>query len=99
MVHAFLSSYEGFGLPVIEALACGAPTITSTGSSLDEVAGDGALVVPCGERAALLEALESASYDSQRRAELKQRGLARAATFTWRKCAEQTIAFWQRAAS
>ena len=99
MVHAFLSSYEGFGLPVIEALACGAPTITSTGSSLDEVAGDGALVVPCGEQAALLEALESASYDSQRRAELKQRGLARAATFTWRKCAEQTIAFWQRAAS
>jgi glycosyltransferase involved in cell wall biosynthesis len=98
-VHAFLSSYEGFGLPVIEALACGAPTITSTGSSLDEVAGDGALVVPCGEQAALLEALESAAYDSQCRAELKQRGLARAATFTWRKCAEQTIAFWQRAAS
>lgn len=98
-VHAFLSSYEGFGLPVIEALACGAPTITSTGSSLDEVAGDGALVVPCGEQGALLEALDAAVYDSQRRAELIQRGLARAATFTWRKCAEQTIAFWQRAAS
>ena len=98
-VHAFLSSYEGFGLPVIEALACGAPTITSTGSSLDEVAGDGALIVPCGDQAALLGALDSAAYDSERRTELKQRGLARAATFTWRKCAEQTIAFWQRAAS
>jgi glycosyltransferase involved in cell wall biosynthesis len=99
IVHAFLSSYEGFGLPVIEALACGAPTITSIGSSLDEVAGDGALVVPCGDQAALLSALDSAAYDSERRSELKQRGLARAATFTWRKCAEETIAFWQRAAS
>lgn len=96
-VHAFLSTYEGFGLPVIEALACGTPTITSTGSSLDEVAGDGALVVPCGDQAALLSALDSVAFDSECRTELTQRGLARAATFTWRRCAEQTIDFWQRA--
>ena len=96
-VHAFLSRYEGFGLPVIEALACGAPTITSSGSSLDEVAGDGALVVPCVETDALVAALKSAYFDGDKRAELVQRGLARAQTFTWRKCAEQTIAFWQRA--
>ncbi len=98
-VHAFLSRYEGFGLPVIEALACGAPTITSTGSSLDEVAGDGALVVPCGEQDALVAALRSAFFDSDERARLKERGLARALTFTWRKCAEQTIDFWQRASA
>ena len=97
MVHAFLSSYEGFGLPVIEALACGVPTITSTGSSLDEVAGDGALSIPFGEQEALSAALKISFFDSARRAELKERGLARASTFTWRKCAEQTIAFWQRA--
>src|SRR6185369_2989899 len=48
-VHVFPSRYEGFGLPVIEALACGTPTITSPGSSLDEVAGDAARIVPCGE--------------------------------------------------
>jgi glycosyltransferase involved in cell wall biosynthesis len=96
-VHAFLSRYEGFGLPVIEALACGAPTITSSGSSLDEVAGDGALVVPCAEVEALTSALDTAFFDSERRQALRERGLARAQTFTWRKCAEETIAFWQRA--
>jgi glycosyltransferase involved in cell wall biosynthesis len=98
-VHAFLSRYEGFGLPVIEALACGAPTITSTGSSLDEVAGEGALVVPYGEQDALSSALKSAFFDTELRAQLEARGLARAQTFTWRKCAEQTIAFWQRASA
>lgn len=96
-VHTFLSRYEGFGLPVVEGLACGAPTITSPGSSLDEVAGDGALIVPCGEPEELAAALESAFFDSTQRAELRRRGVARALTFTWRKCAEQTIAFWQRA--
>jgi glycosyltransferase involved in cell wall biosynthesis len=95
-VHTFLSRYEGFGLPVIEALACGAPTITSTGSSLDEVAGDGALVVPCGEQAALTSALERAFFDSETRVALRERGLQRARSFTWRKCASETIGFWQR---
>jgi len=96
-VHTFLSRYEGFGLPVLEALACGAPTITSPGSSLDEVVGDGALVVPCGEVDALVVALKSAFFERELRAQLVQRGLARARTFTWRKCAEETIGFWQRA--
>ncbi len=96
--HAFLSRYEGFGLPVIEALACGVPTITSAGSSLDEVAGDGALVVACGDQDALTEALKLAMFDTVRRARLTQRGLARAQVFTWRKCAEQTVAFWNRVA-
>jgi len=96
-VHTFLSRYEGFGLPALEALACGAPTITSPGSSLDEVVGDGALVVPCGEVDALVTALKSAFFDRDLRAQLVQRGLARARTFTWRKCAEETIGFWQRA--
>ncbi len=97
-VHTFLSRYEGFGLPVLEALACGVPTITSSGSSLDEVAGDGALVVPNGAQDALSSALRVAFFDTERRRELTRSGLARASQFTWRRCAEQTIAFWRRAA-
>jgi glycosyltransferase involved in cell wall biosynthesis len=96
-VHTFLSRYEGFGLPVIEALACGVPTITNSGSSFDEVAGDGALIVPCADQDALTSALKLAFFDTERRAELIARGLARASAFTWHKCAEQTIAFWRRA--
>jgi glycosyltransferase involved in cell wall biosynthesis len=96
-VHVFPSRYEGFGFPVVEALACGAPTITSPDSSLDEVAGDAALIVPCGEPDALAPALERLFFDTAYAAELRQRGLARAASFTWRACAEQTLAFWRRA--
>lgn len=96
-VHVFPSRYEGFGFPVIEALACGAPTITSPNSSLDEVAGDAALIVPCGEPDALAQALERLFFDAAYAAELRQRGLTRAAGFTWRACAEQTLGFWRRA--
>jgi glycosyltransferase involved in cell wall biosynthesis len=96
-VHVFASRYEGFGFPVVEALACGAPTITSPNSSLDEVAGDAALIVPCGEPDALAPALEHLFFDTAYAAELWQRGLTRAAGFTWRACAEQTLAFWRRA--
>lgn len=62
-VHVFPSSYGGFGLPMLEALACGAPTITSPGSSLDEVAGNAAEIVPCGEVEAMRNALELLAYD------------------------------------
>lgn len=96
-VHVFASRYEGFGLPVLEALACGAPTITSPGSSLDEVAGDAALIVPVGEPDALREGLDRLFFDTETRARLRERGLSRALTFTWRKCAEQTRAFWRTA--
>jgi glycosyltransferase involved in cell wall biosynthesis len=98
-VHVFASRYEGFGLPVLEALACGAPTITSPGSSLDEVAGDAALIVPVAEPDALREALEILFFDEARRDELRARGLRRAQSFTWRACAEKTVQFWKRAAS
>jgi glycosyltransferase involved in cell wall biosynthesis len=95
-VHVFPSRYEGFGLPVIEALACGTPTITSPGSSLDEVAGDAASIVPCGDVEALATAIDELTYDEEKRQELRSRGLARAREFTWRRCAEQTCLFWRR---
>jgi alpha-1,3-rhamnosyl/mannosyltransferase len=78
-------------------MACGAPTITSSGSSLDEVAADAALIVPCREPDALITALQAAFFDSDLRLDLQRRGFARAGTFTWRKCAQQTLEFWQRA--
>ncbi|HEY4158922.1 MAG TPA: glycosyltransferase family 1 protein [Polyangiaceae bacterium] len=98
-LHVFPSRYEGFGFPVLEALAAGAPTITSPGSSLDEVAGDAALIVPCGEPDALREAMESLFFDHERARDLRERGLRRASEFTWRACAEGTVAFWRRAAA
>ena len=95
-LHVFPSLYEGFGLPVIEALACGAPTITSPGSSLDEVAGDAARIVPCRDTEAMSHALEEVFYDEATRTLLRNRGLRRAKQFTWQACAEATLAFWRR---
>lgn len=98
-VHVFASRYEGFGFPVVEALAAGCPTITSPDSSLDEVAGDAALIVPCGEPEALKVALETLCTDSAKRSQLRERGLAQASKFTWKACALETLAFWRRALS
>lgn len=96
-VHVFPSRYEGFGLPVLEALACGTPTITSPGSSLDEVAGDAALIVPCGEPDQLAVAIDQLATDTGLRLNLRQRGLERAAEFSWKNCAQQTVGVWSKA--
>jgi glycosyltransferase involved in cell wall biosynthesis len=92
-VNAFVSLYEGFGLPVVEGLACGTPTITSTGSSLEEVAGDAALIVPGGDPSALGSALDRLFFDDTLRSTMRERGLARAREFTWESYARQTVSF------
>ena len=84
------SLYEGFGLPVIEAMACGTPVACSNVTSLPEVAGDAALYFdPCsvGEMA---EAIARLAGDAELQGELSQAGLRRAASFSWRKAAEET---------
>jgi glycosyltransferase involved in cell wall biosynthesis len=84
------SLYEGFGLPVVEAMACGTPVITSRSSSLEEIARDAAaLVDPLDERS-IAEAMHAVATDPALRASLRTRGLARAASFTWARTARET---------
>jgi glycosyltransferase involved in cell wall biosynthesis len=83
------SLYEGFGLPVLEAMACGVPVVCSNRTSLPEVAGDAALVVEPSVRA-LASAIEAVLGDPSQAAALRERGLRRAAEYTWRRTAEST---------
>ncbi|MGC9400572.1 MAG: glycosyltransferase family 4 protein [Anaerolineae bacterium] len=90
-VFAYLSWYEGFGLPVLEALACGVPTVASQAASLPEVAGDAALLAPPDDVSAVRETLRRALEDETLRARLRSAGPTRAAQFTWEATAEQTV--------
>jgi glycosyltransferase involved in cell wall biosynthesis len=96
-VFAYPSRYEGFGLPVVEAMACGTPVVTTTGGSLPEVAGDAAALIEPGDAAALAAALARLTADPAARRDAATRGLARAATFTWDRCGELTAAAYSRA--
>lgn len=93
------SQYEGFGLTVLEAMACGAPVICSNVSSLPEVVGDAALLVPPGDRAALAGALTSALTNAALADDLRLRGLARARRFTWEQAARETLQAYEKAAA
>jgi glycosyltransferase involved in cell wall biosynthesis len=81
------SLYEGFGLPVLEAMACGTPVITANRASLPEVAGDAALVVDPEDTAALADAIARIFTDERLAKELRERGLARVDQFSWEKTA------------
>jgi glycosyltransferase involved in cell wall biosynthesis len=96
-VFAYPSLLEGFGLPVLEAMACGAPVVTSNLSSLPEVAGDAALLVDPTSVDALAAALLRLLADAGLATDLRARGQAQAARFPWSRTAQQTAAVYRRA--
>ena len=96
---AFPSLYEGFGLPVLEAMACGTPVVTSNVSATAEVAGDAAVLVDPLSTKAIALAIETLLCDDALRSNLRQRGLARAAQFSWERAALETLLLYELVAA
>ncbi len=92
----FPSLYEGFGLPPLEALACGAPVVCSNTSSLPEVVGDAALLFNPTDVGEMAMAIERAVTDSSLREQLRARGPAQAARFSWERAARETLDIYRR---
>lgn len=88
------SLYEGFGFPPLEAMACGCPVVVSTAGSLPEVAAGAALLVEPADAAGLADALQCVLTDDATRKELVERGLRRAAEFSWERTARETMAVY-----
>lgn len=97
LAFVYPSIHEGFGLPPLEAMQCGIPVITSNVSALPEVVGDAGLMVDPTDEDAMSQALLSIVTDSGLRKSLAQKGLARAAHFSWIRCAEETAKVYQTA--
>jgi glycosyltransferase involved in cell wall biosynthesis len=95
-LFTFPSLYEGYGLPVLEAMACGTPVVTSNVSSLPEVAGDAAILVDPYKVEEITAAMRQVLEDEVLAAELRAKGLARAQSFSWERTARETIAVYEK---
>ena len=95
-VFVFPSLYEGFGLPILEAMGCGTPVITSNVSSMPEVAGNAAVLVSPTDAAELSAALESVLGDEGKRGEMRKKGFARVSSFSWERCAKETLEVYRK---
>lgn len=89
LVNLYPSHYEGFGLPVLEAMGFGAPLICSNSTSIPEVIGEAGILLAPNDHAAWVDALESMRAKPDRRMELKKRASSRIASFRWKKSTEQ----------
>jgi len=94
-IFLYPSLYEGFGLPILEAMACGTPIITSEYSSLPEVAGNAAILIDSTKTEEIAKALERLSGNRGLREELRKKGLKRAENFSWEKTAEKTLKLYE----
>jgi glycosyltransferase involved in cell wall biosynthesis len=90
--------YEGFGFPVLEAMACNTPVISSNTSSLPEVAGDAAVLVSPLDHRALADAIRLVLTQPEYANMLRTRGIAQAAKFRWEQCAAETAALYHAVA-
>jgi glycosyltransferase involved in cell wall biosynthesis len=95
-IFAYPSLYEGFGLPVLEAIQCGTPVLTSNVSALPEVAGEAALLVSLTDVDDITDGLARLLGDTDLCAELRERGYARGRLFSWERCAWETLAVYQQ---
>jgi glycosyltransferase involved in cell wall biosynthesis len=98
IVFAYPSLYEGFGLPILEAMACGIPVVASNRSSVPEVAGGAAILVDPTDTAALAAGLLAVLRDADLRQRLVQAGLQRARGFSWKRTAGETVQVYERVA-
>ena len=94
-LFVFPSLYEGFGLPPLEAMSCGAPVICSNRTSLPEVVGDAAISIDPDDISAMVEAMRSVLANSALRDDLRARSLQHVAQFSWRKAAAETLAAYE----
>lgn len=95
-VFVYPSRYEGFGLPVLEAMSYGAPVIASSAAAIPEAGGEAAIYVPPGDPGALAEAIRRVLSDQELVARMRERGFARAREMSWRRTAEQTLELFER---
>lgn len=96
-IFVFPTLYEGFGMPPLEAMACGIPVITSNVASIPEVVGDAAIMVDPKNVKSLTDALIKLIENDKLRQEMKEKGLARARHFTWEDCAKRTLKTYMEA--
>ena len=96
-VFIFPSRYEGFGLPPLEALACGTPVVGSDAASLPEIVGDAGVLLPPDDVKGMADALVQLALDDRLRAEMSRRAVEQAAKFSWRRTAEATLAAYKEA--
>jgi glycosyltransferase involved in cell wall biosynthesis len=90
------SFFEGFGLPPLEAMSCGTPTITGNRTCFPEVVGDGALLVDPFDEQSILQGIVKVLSDEKFRTELSKKGINRAKSFDWKKTARQTLAVYEK---